>query len=111
MYDIEALSLPRDMLNTNYAMRISISLVDVKNVNLNLIETLKKINIKPMLDFLQISGIIVPAVATSMGATVIENACNIGQNYHQKITDQPGSLEEQGLKKLIQYVKTIQLAI
>ena len=104
---IEALSLPRDMLIIMQC--VSQYPCDVKNVNLKVIETLKnkyKTNVG-LSD--HTSGIIVPAVATSMGATVIEKHVTLDRTM--KGTDQPGSLEEQGLKKLIQYVKTIQLAM
>ena len=96
---IEALSLPRDMLIIMQC--VSQYPCDVKNVNLKVIETLKnkyKTNVG-LSD--HTSGIIVPAVATSMGATVIEKHVTLDRTM--KGTDQPGSLEEQGLKIFINY--------
>ena len=104
---IEALDLPKKMLIIMQC--VSQYPCDVENVNLKVINTLKnkyKTNVG-LSD--HTSGIIVPAVATSMGATVIEK--HVTSDRTMKGTDQPGSLEEKGLYKLIQYVKTIQLAM
>ncbi len=104
---IDALDLPKEMLIIMQC--VSQYPCDVKNVNLKVIETLKnkyKTNVG-LSD--HTSGIIVPAVATSMGATVIEKHVTLDRTM--KGTDQPGSLEEQGLNKLIQYINTIQLAM
>lgn len=104
---IEALDLPKELLIIMQC--VSQYPCDVKNVNLKVIETLKnkyKTNVG-LSD--HTSGIIVPAVATSMGATVIEKHVTLDRTM--KGTDQPGSLEEQGLNKLIEYVDTIRLAM
>jgi len=106
-YAIDALNLPEDMLIIMQC--VSQYPCDVENVNLKVIETLKnkyKINVG-LSD--HTTGIIIPAVATSMGATVIEKHVTLDRTM--KGTDQPGSLEKQGLFKLIQYINTIQLAM
>ena len=55
------------------------------------------------------SGVIVSAAAAALGANIIEKHITLDRAL--KGTDQPGSLEEQGLKKLIQYIRTIELSM
>ena len=82
---------------------------DLKNVNLNVIKTLKdkyKVNVG-LSD--HTSGVIISAAASSLGATLIEK--HVTLNRTMKGTDQPGSLEERGLEKLIDYIRAIELAM
>ena len=80
----------------------------VENVNLNAIKTLgeKFNNIIGMSD--HTSGVIIGAVSIMYGASIIEK--HITLNRTMKGTDHAGSLEEGGLNKLIDYIKTIELA-
>lgn len=55
------------------------------------------------------SGIIISSVATVLGAHIIEKHVTLDRTM--KGTDQPGSLEESGLKKLIDYIRAIELAL
>lgn len=54
------------------------------------------------------SGVIVSAGASMMGAAMIEKHITLDRTM--KGTDQPGSLEEAGLRKLIDYIQALQLA-
>lgn len=55
------------------------------------------------------SGIVVSTAAAVMGAVMIEK--HVTLNRTMKGTDQPGSLEESGLKKLIEYIRAVELAM
>jgi len=55
------------------------------------------------------SGVIVAAVASATGAHIIEKHITLDRTM--KGTDQPGSLEESGLKKLIEYIRAAELAM
>ena len=80
-----------------------------ENVNLNGIKTLenKYGYVVGLSD--HTSGVIISSVAPAMGANIIEK--HITLNRTLKGTDQPGSLEEAGLKKLIEYIRAIELAM
>jgi sialic acid synthase len=55
------------------------------------------------------SGVIVSAAASVMGARMIEKHITLDRTM--KGTDQPGSLEEAGLKKLVDYIRATELAL
>jgi sialic acid synthase len=55
------------------------------------------------------SGIIISAAAAVMGAVMIEKHITIDRTM--KGTDQPGSLEESGLKKLVEYIRATEVAM
>jgi len=55
------------------------------------------------------SGIIVASSATLMGASIIEK--HISLDRTMKGTDQSASLEEAGLKKLINYIRAIESSL
>lgn len=81
----------------------------LENVNLKAIETLKnRYNCVTGLSD-HTSGVIVAAVATTMGASVIEKHVTLDRTM--KGTDQPGSLEEAGLVKLVDYINAIEISI
>jgi len=80
----------------------------LENVNLRAISTLKKKYgyVTGLSD--HTSGVIVSAAAILAGASIIEKHITLDRTL--KGTDQPGSLEESGLKKLIGYIRAIELA-
>ena len=104
---LKALQLPKDMLiimqcTSEYPCAL-------ENVNLKVMHTLKekyKVNIG-LSD--HTSGVIVSASASAIGASVIEKHVTLDRTM--KGTDQPGSLEEAGLKKLVEYIRAIELAM
>jgi sialic acid synthase len=55
------------------------------------------------------SGVIVSAAASVLGARMIEKHITLDRTM--KGTDQPGSLEEAGLKKLVEYIRATELAM
>jgi len=55
------------------------------------------------------SGVVVSTAAAVMGATMIEKHVTLDRTM--KGTDQPGSLEEAGLKKLVEYIRAVELAM
>ena len=79
-----------------------------ENVNLNAINTIKnKFNF--LVGFSDhTSGIIISAVSPLFGATVIEKHITLDRSM--KGSDHAGSIEESGLKKLIQYIYAINLS-
>tara|TARA_Y100001958_G_C21244993_1_gene574443 strand:+ start:902 stop:1957 length:1056 start_codon:yes stop_codon:yes gene_type:complete len=79
-----------------------------ENVNLNAIKTLRERfdNVIGMSD--HTSGVIIGAVSVMYGASIVEK--HITLNRTMKGTDHAGSLEEGGLSKLIDYIKTIEIA-
>ena len=80
----------------------------LENVNLKAINTLrKKYNcIVGLSD--HTSGVIISAAASVMGAHLIEKHITLDRTM--KGTDQPGSLEYSGLRKLIEYIRAIEIA-
>lgn len=104
---LQALQLPKDKLiimqcTSEYPCAL-------ENVNLKVMDTLKekyKVNIG-LSD--HTSGVIVSASASAIGATVIEKHVTLDRTM--KGTDQPGSLEEAGLKKLVEYIRATELAM
>lgn len=79
---------------------------ELKNVNLNAIKTLKE-KYNYLIGYSDhTSGIIVSVAAVLKGACVIEK--HITLNRALKGTDQAGSLEEKGLKKLVNYISAVQ---
>lgn len=80
----------------------------LENVNLRAIQTLKERygTVTGLSD--HTSGVIVAAASTLMGASIIEKHVTLDRTM--KGTDQPGSLEESGLYKLIDYIRAIDLA-
>lgn len=54
------------------------------------------------------SGVIISAAASVMGAVMVEKHITLDRTM--KGTDQPGSLEEAGLKKLVEYIRAIEVA-
>ncbi len=80
----------------------------LENVNLRAMETLrKKYNcIVGLSD--HTSGVIISAAASVMGAHLIEKHITLDRTM--KGTDQPGSLEYSGLRKLIEYIRAIEIA-
>lgn len=80
----------------------------LENVNLKAIETLRS-KYKCIVGLSDhTSGIIVSAAASVMGASLIEKHITLDRTM--KGTDQPGSLEFSGLKKLIDYIRGIEIA-
>src|SRR6266536_897189 len=81
----------------------------IENVNLNAIETLRN-TFKCMIGLSDhTSGVIVSAAASVLGAKLIEKHITLDRTM--KGTDQPGSLEEAGLKKLVEYIRGLELAM
>lgn len=80
----------------------------LENVNLKAIETIKERYqcVTGLSD--HTSGVIVASASTLMGASIIEKHVTLDRTM--KGTDQPGSLEESGLNKLIDYIRAIELA-
>jgi sialic acid synthase SpsE/spore coat polysaccharide biosynthesis protein SpsF (cytidylyltransferase family) len=54
------------------------------------------------------SGVVISSAASVMGAVMIEKHITLDRTM--KGTDQPGSLEEAGLKKLVEYIRAIEIA-
>jgi sialic acid synthase SpsE/spore coat polysaccharide biosynthesis protein SpsF (cytidylyltransferase family) len=80
----------------------------LENVNLRAIQTLReKYGVVVGLSD-HTSGVIISAAAGLMGAALIEKHITLDRTM--KGTDQPGSLEESGLKKLLDYIRAIELA-
>jgi len=81
----------------------------LENVNLKAMDTLRKKYgyLVGLSD--HTSGIIISAAASVLGAAMIEKHITLDRTM--KGTDQPGSLEEAGLKKLIQYIKATEMAM
>ena len=82
---------------------------DVRNVNLRAMSTLRdkyKVNVG-LSD--HTSGVIISSAAAAIGAPVIEKHVSLDRTM--KGTDQPGSLEESGLNKLVEYIRAIELAM
>ncbi len=81
----------------------------LNNVNLNAMKTLEdKFGCLVGLSD-HTSGVVVSTAAAVMGAVMIEKHVTLDRTM--KGTDQPGSLEESGLKKLIEYVRAVELAM
>ncbi len=81
----------------------------IENVNLKAIETLRN-TFKCMIGLSDhTSGVIVSAAASVLGAKLIEKHITLDRTM--KGTDQPGSLEEAGLKKLVEYIRGLELAM
>lgn len=80
----------------------------LENVNMKAIETIKERYkcVAGLSD--HTSGVIVASSAILMGASIIEKHVTLDRTM--KGTDQPGSLEESGLYKLIDYIRAIELA-
>ncbi len=81
----------------------------LENVNLRAMETLRKRYgyIVGLSD--HTSGVIISAAASVLGAAMIEKHITLDRTM--KGTDQPSSLEEAGLKKLIQYIRAAETAM
>jgi sialic acid synthase SpsE/spore coat polysaccharide biosynthesis protein SpsF (cytidylyltransferase family) len=81
----------------------------LENVNLNAMETLRKKYgyLVGLSD--HTSGVIISAAAAVLGAVVIEKHITLDRTM--KGTDQPGSLEESGLKKLVEYIRATEQAM
>jgi sialic acid synthase SpsE len=80
----------------------------LENVNLKAMETLRKKYgyLVGLSD--HTSGVVVSAAAAVMGAVMVEKHITLDRSM--KGTDQPGSLEEAGLKKLVEYIRAIEIA-
>jgi sialic acid synthase len=80
----------------------------LENVNLKAMATLRK-KYKAIVGLSDhTSGVIISSAASVMGAHLIEKHITLDRTM--KGTDQPGSLEYAGLKKLIQYIRAIEQA-
>lgn len=80
----------------------------LENVNLKAMETLRN-KYKCIVGLSDhTSGVIVSAAASVMGAQLIEKHITLDRTM--KGTDQPGSLEYSGLRKLIEYIRAIEIA-
>ena len=80
----------------------------LENVNLKAINTLRT-KYKAIVGLSDhTSGVIISAAASVMGAHLIEKHITLDRTM--KGTDQPGSLEYSGLKKLIEYIRAIEIA-
>ncbi|MEO8567743.1 MAG: N-acetylneuraminate synthase family protein [Ginsengibacter sp.] len=81
----------------------------LENVNLRAMETLKKKYgyLVGLSD--HTSGVIISAAAAVLGGVMIEKHITLDRTM--KGTDQPGSLEESGLKKLIEYIRASETAM
>lgn len=75
----------------------------LENVNLKVMNTLREKygHLIGLSD--HTSGVIVSSAASVMGAVAIEKHVTLDRTM--KGTDQPGSLEESGLKKLVEYIR------
>ncbi|MDG1974756.1 MAG: N-acetylneuraminate synthase family protein [Flavobacteriaceae bacterium] len=104
---IETLQLPKNKLVITQCT--SQYPCDVRNVNLRVMATLRdkyKVNVG-LSD--HTSGVIISSAAAAIGAPVIEKHVSLDRTM--KGTDQPGSLEESGLHKLVDYIRAIELAM
>jgi sialic acid synthase len=104
---IETLNLPNNKLIITQCT--SQYPCDVRNVNLKVMATLKnkyKVNVG-LSD--HTSGVIISSAASAIGASIIEKHVSLDRTM--KGTDQPGSLEESGLLKLVDYIRAIELAM
>lgn len=114
MASVEDIDIAIDVLNlTNDKLIITQCTsqypCDVRNVNLRVMATLRKsykVNVG-LSD--HTSGIIVSSAASALGAVLIEKHVSLDRTM--KGTDQPGSLEESGLSKLVDYIRAIELAM
>ena len=81
----------------------------LENVNLKAMDTLRKRynSLVGLSD--HTSGVIISAAASVMGAQIIEKHITLDRTM--KGTDQPGSLEYSGLRKLIEYIRAIEIAM
>ena len=81
----------------------------LENVNLKVMDTLKK-NYGLITGFSDhTSGVVISTAASVMGAAIIEKHITLDRTM--KGTDQPGSLERSGLTKLVQYIRGCEIAI
>jgi len=104
---IETLQLPKNKLVITQCT--SQYPCDVRNVNLRVMGTLRdryKLNVG-LSD--HTSGVIISSAAAAIGAPLIEKHVSLDRTM--KGTDQPGSLEESGLHKLVDYIRAIELAM
>ena len=104
---IETLQLPKNKLIITQCT--SQYPCDVRNVNLKAMATMKdkyKVNVG-LSD--HTSGVIISSAAAAIGAPIIEKHVTLDRTM--KGTDQPGSLEESGLHKLVDYIRAIELAM
>jgi sialic acid synthase SpsE/spore coat polysaccharide biosynthesis protein SpsF (cytidylyltransferase family) len=104
---IETLQLPKNKLVITQCT--SQYPCDIRNVNLRVIAALRdkyKVNVG-LSD--HTSGVIISSAAAAIGAPVIEKHVSLDRTM--KGTDQPGSLEESGLHKLVDYIRAIELAM
>lgn len=104
---LKALSLPKNKIcilqcTSEYPCKL-------ENVNLKAMATLKKEYdvVVGLSD--HTSGVIISSAAASIGAHIIEKHITLDRTM--KGTDQPGSLEEAGLKKLVEYIRSIEIAM
>jgi sialic acid synthase len=81
----------------------------LENVNLRAMDTLRKKygHLVGLSD--HTSGVIISAAAAVLGAIMIEKHITLDRTM--KGTDQPGSLEEAGLKKLVDYIRATEIAM
>jgi sialic acid synthase SpsE/spore coat polysaccharide biosynthesis protein SpsF (cytidylyltransferase family) len=104
---LEALNMPKDSVvimqcTSEYPCALN-------NVNLRAMKTLEdKFGCLVGLSD-HTSGIVISTAAAVLGATMVEK--HVTLNRTMKGTDQPGSLEESGLKKLIDYIRAVELAM
>lgn len=104
---VKTLDLPKDKLlimqcTSEYPCKL-------EHVNLKAMETLKERYGYQVGLSDHTSGVIVSAAASTLGAVIIEKHVTLDRTM--KGTDQPGSLEEQGLKKLVEYIRAVELAM
>jgi len=104
---LKALNIPKDKLiimqcTSEYPCK-------PENVNLNAIKTIEEKYkcISGLSD--HTSGVIIASAASAIGVKIIEKHITLDRTM--KGTDQPGSLEESGLKKLIDYINAIAKAM
>ena len=104
---IETLGLPKNkILITQCTSQYP---CDIGNVNLKAMGTLReKYGVNVGLSD-HTSGVIISAAASAIGATLIEKHVSLDRTM--KGTDQPGSLEESGLNKLVDYIRATELAM
>lgn len=81
---------------------------DLENVNLNAMQTMRDKYNKIIGYSDHTPGIIASVAAAIMGAAVIENHVTLSRAM--KGTDHAGSLEEHGLRKLIDYIRSSEMA-
>lgn len=82
---------------------------EIDNVNLNAIKTIQDAFGKITGYSDHTTGIIAPVAAAALGAAVIEK--HITLSRAMKGTDQAASLEETGLRKMIEYIRLIERAM